>query len=147
MPVPDVARIRLDKRSKVPVQHQLKRHIEFLVLSGQLRDGDRLPSHRDLAEAIGVNRNTVAQVYAELEAEGWVRGRPGSGTFVQAASHVSDRNLAALGTVVDEALARAAELGFAPEALLRCLQGRLRLRPDRAAGPGSRHRVAGRSYL
>lgn len=143
-----VSRIRLEKSSKVPLQHQLKRHVQFLIFCGELREGDRLPSHRDLAAAIGVNRNTVSQVYAELEREGWLRGKLGSGTYVHATEHVQDREWSGLVAIVDETIARAAELGFSEEDVLRALQGRLRLRTaaeEDAAAPG--REVAHRSYL
>jgi len=143
-----VGRIRLEKSSKVPLQHQLKRHIQFLIFCGELREGDRLPSHRDLASAVGVNRNTVSQVYAELERESWLLGKLGSGTYVHAAEHVKDREWSGLVKIVDEAIAGAAELGFREEDVLRALQGRLRLRAigeEDAAIPG--REVAHRSYL
>ena len=143
-----VNRIRLDKQSKVPIQHQLKRHIQFLIFSEEMREGDRLPSSRDLAEDLGVNRNTVSQVYSELEQEGWVRGKAGSGTFVHATDHVQNQDLDTLQGIVNEAVNRAKELGFREEDLLRTLQGRLRMRenePEEPWPPG--HRIADRSCL
>jgi len=148
LPLSLVGRIRLDKQSKVPIQHQLQRHIQFLIFSGELREGDRLPSYRDLAEDVGVNRNTISHVYSELEREGWVRGKPGSGTFVQASGHVQNRNLHTLQGVVDEAVERAVALGFREEDLLRTLQGRLRMRAgaEEAAWHKGR-KIADRSCL
>jgi GntR family transcriptional regulator/MocR family aminotransferase len=52
------------------------------VRSGRLVPGSRLPSSRSLAADLGVARNTVADAYAELVAEGWLTGRQGSGTTV-----------------------------------------------------------------
>ncbi|MFC9247308.1 PLP-dependent aminotransferase family protein [Streptomyces sp. NPDC057136] len=52
------------------------------VRSGRLTPGTRLPSSRTLAADLGVARNTVADAYAELVAEGWLTARQGSGTTV-----------------------------------------------------------------
>ncbi|MFE7515270.1 GntR family transcriptional regulator, partial [Streptomyces sp. NPDC057540] len=52
------------------------------VRSGRLAPGTRLPSSRSLAADLGMARNTVADAYAELVAEGWLTARQGSGTRV-----------------------------------------------------------------
>ncbi|GGK58273.1 MocR-like pyridoxine biosynthesis transcription factor PdxR [Streptomyces flaveus] len=52
------------------------------VRSGRLAPGTRLPPYRSLAADLGVARNTVADAYAELVAEGWLTARQGSGTQV-----------------------------------------------------------------
>lgn len=52
------------------------------VRSGRLAPGTRLPSSRSLAADLGVARNTVAEAYADLVAEGWLAARQGSGTRV-----------------------------------------------------------------
>ncbi|WP_405738000.1 PLP-dependent aminotransferase family protein [Streptomyces sp. NBC_00028] len=52
------------------------------VRSGRLAPGTRLPPYRSLAADLGVARNTVADAYAELVAEGWLTARQGSGTHV-----------------------------------------------------------------
>jgi GntR family transcriptional regulator/MocR family aminotransferase len=56
---------------------------------GRLRSGIRLPSSRALAADLGIARNTVADAYAELTAEGWLTARQGSGTRVAARAAVS----------------------------------------------------------
>ncbi|MET9965493.1 PLP-dependent aminotransferase family protein [Streptomyces sp. NPDC006356] len=52
------------------------------VRTGRLAPGTRLPSSRSLAADLGIARNTVAEAYAELVAEGWLTARQGSGTRV-----------------------------------------------------------------
>src|SRR5260221_2130079 len=54
------------------------------IRHGVLRAGDRLPSTRDLAEQLGVNRNTIVAAYDELVAQGWATSRGPAGTFVAA---------------------------------------------------------------
>lgn len=52
------------------------------ILTGRLHPGSELPSSRALAAELGVGRNTVVRAYEQLLAEGYLSGRPGSGTFV-----------------------------------------------------------------
>ncbi|MGY1455267.1 MocR-like pyridoxine biosynthesis transcription factor PdxR [Streptomyces sp. SS8] len=60
----------------------LMRALRDAVRTGRLAPGARLPSSRSLAADLGVARNTVADAYAELVAEGWLTARQGSGTRV-----------------------------------------------------------------
>ncbi|MEV6117968.1 PLP-dependent aminotransferase family protein [Streptomyces sp. NPDC052109] len=60
----------------------LTRALREAVRGGRLAPGSRLPSYRSLAADLGVARNTVADAYAELVAEGWLTARQGSGTRV-----------------------------------------------------------------
>ncbi|WP_326797922.1 PLP-dependent aminotransferase family protein [Streptomyces sp. NBC_01808] len=64
----------------------LVRSLRDAVRTGRLAPGTRLPSSRALAADLGVARNTVADAYAELVAEGWLTARQGSGTRVAARS-------------------------------------------------------------
>ena len=52
------------------------------IRAGRLRSGTRLPSSRALAADLGVARNTVAEVYSQLVAEGWLTAQTGAGTSV-----------------------------------------------------------------
>src|SRR5215472_13018152 len=61
---------------------RLESALRDAVRSGQLAAGTALPSSRSLARDLSVARNTVAQAYAQLVAEGWLSARHGSGTWV-----------------------------------------------------------------
>src|SRR5512135_604928 len=77
-----IMRIPLDRDSTTPLYLQI---IEFLrdeIQSGGLLPETRLPSTRKLAESLGVNRITVTNAYAEMEAEGLIYGKTGSGYYV-----------------------------------------------------------------
>jgi DNA-binding transcriptional regulator YhcF (GntR family) len=74
--------LTVDRGADLPLGAQLAARIRTGVRDGKLGAGDRLPSVRELAEAAGVNVNTVRGVYARLEAEGVVRSEHGRGTFV-----------------------------------------------------------------
>lgn len=75
-------RPRLDRKAG-PLYVTLAGAIASDVQAGRLRAGDRLPPHRDLADALGVTVTTVTRGYAEAERRGLVRGEVGRGTFVR----------------------------------------------------------------
>jgi 2-aminoadipate transaminase len=75
--------LHLQPESHVPLYVQLRDQLRALVHAGDLRPGDRIPASRELATMLGVHRTTVANAYAELEAEGLIQGHVGRGTFIQ----------------------------------------------------------------
>lgn len=75
--------IRIDRDSIRPLYDQIADQITNLINNKELLGGSRLPSMRDLAAEIGVNRNTVSLAYAELESSGVVQTKVGSGTYVK----------------------------------------------------------------
>ncbi len=78
----DFPSITLDGESLVPLYGQLYESLRSAVLTGRLLPGARLPSSRALAARLGISRNTVLNTYEQLQAEGFVTGRVGSGTRV-----------------------------------------------------------------
>jgi GntR family transcriptional regulator/MocR family aminotransferase len=65
-----------------PLTAQLTWRLRDTMRAGRLAAGERLPSSRALAAALGVSRTVVTDTYQQLYAEGWLDGRHGSGTFV-----------------------------------------------------------------
>ena len=74
--------LQINQKSHVPVHVQLKEQIKHLILTGTFEVGSRLPSIRAMAGFLRVNRNTVARVMSDLEREGYVESRRGSGVYV-----------------------------------------------------------------
>lgn len=110
--------IKLDLQSRVPLYEQLQEQIIHLSLMGVLEANEQLPSVRSLAREVGVNPNTVAKAYQELERQGIIYTVSGRGSFVSpnVLSLQSPRQ-AALDEVF-EALDKALSRGIAPEELL-----------------------------
>jgi GntR family transcriptional regulator len=77
-----VFRFRLDGASGVPPYLQLVHQVRQSLLLGYLREGDRLPTVKDVAGDLAINPNTVVKAYRQLEHEGLAGGRPGQGTFI-----------------------------------------------------------------
>jgi DNA-binding transcriptional MocR family regulator len=86
--MPDLRRVF---RSGKPVYLALADVLGAAIADGNLAPGERLPTHRALAEKLGVTTGTVTRAYLEAEARGLVQGEVGRGTFVRAGSAVAGR--------------------------------------------------------
>jgi GntR family transcriptional regulator/MocR family aminotransferase len=76
--------VKIDRGAPTPIHRQILEGIKALIENGTLAAGQALPPSRGLARQIGVNRSTVYQAYAELQAQGYLLSRPGSYNTVQA---------------------------------------------------------------
>ncbi len=75
-------RIHLDFRSDQPLYLQIVHQVEQLVLSGQLKVGDQLPTVRELATELRINFNTVARAYRMLDETRLISTQRGRGTYI-----------------------------------------------------------------
>ena len=116
--------LRLDPRSGTPLFEQLVFQVKRAVAEGQLAEGDKLPSVRELARELGINPNTVVRAIEGLERDGVIVRRQGSGCFVQGRS----QDLAArerrrrLERLFSEAVTEAFHLGFTAEDMRAALE-------------------------
>jgi len=76
-------RLWLSHSSEVPLREQLVTQIRLGVISGDLKVGQKLPSTRELARRFRIHANTVSAAYRELQRNGWVEFRKGSGVYVR----------------------------------------------------------------
>ena len=74
--------VRLDRAASQPLRAQLETSLRDAIRGGRLRAGERLPSSRELARALGVSRGMVQDCYGQLLAEGYLTSRTGSATRV-----------------------------------------------------------------
>ena len=74
--------LRINFASGVPIYLQLMEQIKHAVDTGAIRGGEQLPTIRKIAEELRMNPNTVARAYRELEREGVIDVRHGSGSYV-----------------------------------------------------------------
>lgn len=77
---------------EVPIFRQIVRQITEGIAGRRLAPGEKLPSHRDLAEELVIAPMTVKRAYDELEALGFIETQRGCGTFVCAAPPKPDRS-------------------------------------------------------
>ena len=85
----------LDAGSGLSPYQQLVRQVRHALGLGLLREGDQLPTVKDVVAHLAINPNTVLKAYRELEHDGLVAARPGRGTFVTRT--LADASLAAHG--------------------------------------------------
>jgi DNA-binding transcriptional regulator YhcF (GntR family) len=77
-----VIEFHLDGRSGVAPYMQLVQQVRQAMRLGLLREGDQLPTVKEVVSKVAINPNTVLKAYRELEHDGLVAPRPGVGTFV-----------------------------------------------------------------
>jgi len=88
-----VIEFHLDERSGVSPYLQIVRQVRQALRLGLLREGEQLPTVKEVVARLAINPNTVLKAYRELEREGLVGARPGRGTFVT--TTLADASLAA----------------------------------------------------
>ncbi len=108
----------LDSRSGVSPYLQVVHQVRQALRLGLLREGDQLPTVKDVVARLAINPNTVLKAYRELEHDGLVAARPGVGTFVT--KTLSDPSLAAHGPLRQDLLrwfAKARRAGLDDESI------------------------------
>ncbi len=79
----------LDRSRTEPLRTQLECGLRDAIRDGRLQVGERLPSSRELARALGVSRGLVQECYGQLQSEGYLSTRTGSATRVAAGAHLA----------------------------------------------------------
>ena len=99
--------ILINNSDGVPIYEQILRQIKEMILSGELKEGDPLPSMRILAQQLRISVITTKRAYEELEREGFIESFTGKGSFVRSKSSeiIREANL----KIIDESLAKACE--------------------------------------
>ncbi len=116
-------RLWLNRSAEVPLREQLITQVVLGILTREMLPGQRLPSTRELARRFGIHPNTASAAYRQLEQEGWLEFRHGSGVFVSSTRPSAPRSpKMAPEMIVDQLIgelaARARKIG-ASDALLR----------------------------
>ena len=118
--------IHISSNSGTPIYLQIVQQLRYQLASGRLLPGDELPPIRTLAERLLTNPNTVARAYRELESEGLLTSRVGSGTRVsdRGSRLALDERIRILGEYADTMLAVARQLNFTLEDSMETLRVR-----------------------
>lgn len=116
---------RLSHSSAVPLYIQLMDQVKHAVETGALHPGDQLPTMRKLAEDLVMNPNTVIRAYRELEHEGVIELRQGSGAFISEAVRGRTKLMRKAQTVAQSAIEKLAALGLTEEEMRRVLESEL----------------------
>ena len=120
----------IDFSSGIPVYRQIVNLLFFEIGRGTLREGDRLPTIKDLAERLKINPNTVAKAYREMDLKGIIAGRRGDGSFVaaltgQAVALTKDQKTAKLDELFGRVIAEAKSCGITEEDILNHIAERI----------------------
>lgn len=109
---------------EVPIYRQIVRQVTDAIAGGRLVPGERLPSHRELAEQLVIAPLTVKKAYDDLEREGLIETQRGRGTFVAGTLPTFDRTerTERLRDAARRLLSQAALTGVTFEELVRLLE-------------------------
>src|ERR1700761_4405719 len=99
--------------------------VKHAVETGALREGDQLPTIRKLAEDLVMNPNTVVRAYRELEHEGIVEVRHGSGAFIKESPRGRARLIQKAQTVMESTVERLMSLGLTENEIRRVFDNEL----------------------
>lgn len=125
-------RILLSNASPDPIYEQILRQVRAQILSGDLKEGQALPTIRKLAQNLQISVITTKRAYDELEREGLIDTVAGKGTFVASPNldFLQEKRIAAVEARLREAVREAEAAGLSAEDLKQMLD--LLLEPDHA---------------
>ncbi|MGF7401363.1 GntR family transcriptional regulator [Thermoanaerobacterium thermosaccharolyticum] len=117
--------IVISNSSDEPIYEQIKRQIKNSILSGELKEGELMPSIRNLAKELMISVITTKRAYEDLEKEGYIVTKPGKGSYVAAQNKEFMREMRL--KIVEEKLSEAVEAGKAIDLKLEEMEEMLRL--------------------
>lgn len=106
--------IIISNQSKEPIYRQITDQIKSLILSGKLKEGEPIPSIRNLAKDLKVSVITTKRAYEELESEGYIYSLVGKGSFVaeQNLELVKEKKLKAIEDQLQAVILNSKEIGL-----------------------------------
>ncbi len=116
---------RINSASGTPLYLQLMEQVKHAVETGALREGDQLPAIRKVAEDLVMNPNTVVRAYRELEHEGVLELKHGSGAFIKESGGDRSRLIRKAQGVVQATVDRLVTLGLTEDELRRVFENEL----------------------
>lgn len=116
--------IVLSNSTSLPIYEQIKEQIKAQILSGELAEGEKLPSLRRLAADLKISVLTTTRAYNELEAEGYITSQQGRGFFVMSSSSqlLREQLLKNVEAQLQGAIDAAEKAGMSREELLALLK-------------------------
>jgi GntR family transcriptional regulator len=130
---------RLNPASGTPLYLQLVDHLKHSIATGAIRAGEQLPSVRRMAEDLLINPNTVVRAYRDLESDGIVELRHGSGVFVRESVSAQAELMKKAQPIVRSLVDRLEALDLDEADIRRLMENELALR--RSARQGRKRRA------
>jgi GntR family transcriptional regulator len=116
---------RIHHSAGIPLYIQLMEQVKHAVETGALRENDQLPTIRKVAEDLVINPNTVVRAYRELEHEGVIELKHGSGAYIKESAGGRARLIGKAQAVVQAAIERLLALGLTGDELRRVFENEL----------------------
>jgi GntR family transcriptional regulator len=116
---------RINPSAGIPIYVQLMEQVKHAVETGALRENDQLPTIRKLAEDLVMNPNTVVRAYRELQHEGVIELKHGSGAYIKESAGKRARLIGKAQSVLRSALDRLAAMGLTEDELRRVFENLL----------------------
>ena len=116
--------IIITNNSDYPIYAQIKDQIKTMILNGELKEGDALPSMRLLSKELRISIITTKRAYEELEREGYIESFTGKGSFVKAMSKdvVKETLVYEIETLFEEIIDKAVIAKLSYEELIEILK-------------------------
>lgn len=116
--------IIITNNSETPIYEQIEEQIKAMILNGDLKEGDGLPSMRLLAKELRISIITTKRAYEELERDGYIESYTGKGSFVKGINRelVRETVVYEIEGLFEEILDKAKMVGISHEELLEILQ-------------------------
>ena len=114
--------LHIDFRDPRPIYEQVKENLRRLMVTGAIREGEKLPSVRALASSLAINPNTIQRAYEALEAEGYLCSVPGKGSFAAAGSQVDKSRQETLLAQFEKIASELLYLGVPRDTLIQRIQ-------------------------
>ncbi len=106
-----------------PIYEQVKEGLRKLITTGAIKEGEKLPSVRELASSLAINPNTIQRAYKELEAEGYIYSSAGKGSFVSSSDETVQKRRLELTEQLNTIISELGELGISKEEIISQIKG------------------------
>ncbi|MGN8913860.1 GntR family transcriptional regulator [Anaerofustis butyriciformans] len=115
--------IILSNNSNKPIYEQITSQIKAMIIKGELKPGDSLPSMRKLAKELHISVITSQRVYEDLQRDGFIESGVGRGTFVSAQNNdfIREENLRKVESMIEEVVDISKENDIKKEQLLKLI--------------------------
>jgi GntR family transcriptional regulator len=123
-----MSHLRLSPSAGTPLYLQLVEHLKHSIETGAIKAGEQLPSVRKMAEDLLINPNTVVRAYRELESEGIVALKHGSGVFVHESIVARTKLMKKAEPILRLGVDRLESLGLSEDEIRRLLENELAIR-------------------
>lgn len=117
--------IQIDNKTNTPIFDQIFLEVRRMIALGIYKEGEQIPTVRQLARELGVNPNTVSKAYSKCENYGLIESKPGLGYFVQAKDSAIQLAVASYEDKLKTIFANLKDLGLNNDQLIALAKGAL----------------------